>query len=122
MRSLFALLVVVCLASGHAHACDRGCPCGNTCISCLDTCHVGSSDSGGASIRGIDPATAAVVALVVTGAAAVTLGGLVTWMLLRPQDFGGSARYTSWMAEPDEQAPLQASEVPSWMIPMGCMP
>lgn len=81
MRQIVIIAITACLVvvaaprpaiAQSGPVCDIGCPCGNTCISCADTCRVGggsaSSAGGGA---GYDPLF---IALVLGGAFALLVG------------------------------------------------
>jgi hypothetical protein len=47
IASIMTMLVIFSSSSAFAKTCTRGCPCGETCISCGDTCHVGGGGTGG---------------------------------------------------------------------------
>ena len=81
------LLVVVALAvfaaslPAQAQQCDRGCPCGNTCIDCDDTCRVGNGSANGSGGRDVDQTTLAVISVVTLVGLAAGVCALV-WFTL----------------------------------------
>lgn len=61
--------------------CTSGCPCGNTCISCSDTCRIGggTATNGTRSGSGSDPT---LIVLLVVGSSVVALGSLLSVFFL----------------------------------------
>lgn len=47
MKLFVIIAALICAAPVLAKTCTSGCACGNSCISCNDTCHVGGG--GGSS-------------------------------------------------------------------------
>lgn len=81
-KLLFVVALAVFAASlpAQAQQCDRGCPCGNTCIDCDDTCRVGNGSANGSGGRDPDQ-TALVVVGVVSLVVFVAGIGLIIWSL-----------------------------------------
>lgn len=73
MRWLVVVMSFLLVVPALADVCRVGKPCGNSCISVHDTCHIGSSSGGG----GAD--TAMIVIAVASG---VGLLGLVTMVVV----------------------------------------
>jgi hypothetical protein len=80
MLRLIALVTLLGFSSSTlAQQCDNGCPCGNTCISCQDTCRVGNGSARGSGGGEQDPTFLLVVTL---GGAAVALAAVfgLVWL------------------------------------------
>ena len=77
MRLAAFVVALLFARSAFAQNCTVGCPCGNTCISCQDTCRVG----GGNAQRGGGGSgdTTAITLLILGAAGCIGLGGLVAW-------------------------------------------
>lgn len=79
LRSWIAVFVLVSLlcAQARAQVCRVGCPCGNACIDCSDTCRVGAGTAGReGGGDGIDATTSC---LIVGGTVAGLAVLLVGW-------------------------------------------
>lgn len=71
--------------------CRQGCPCGNTCIDCSDTCRIGDGSASGGSDGRESPGQdvgQAVVVLLALGVAMVVVPLAVGWLMtsLRPSE------------------------------------
>lgn len=66
VATLIVAQMMMLSAVADAKTCTTGCPCGNSCISCSETCH---KDSGGA----IDSETALIIGGVCLGAGLIAL-------------------------------------------------
>ncbi len=115
MRTALAVLLLVVFTSATARAqnCDQGCACGNTCISCLDTCRVGGGDAdnvGGGAAQPVDPTFAIVVgALVVLGVVAVACFALALYAAGSAEASGGPGG----LSKDDREAAYRANELRS---------
>jgi hypothetical protein len=98
MKQLIALVAVLAFATtASAQTCRVGCPCGNTCISCGDTCRVGPGSARG---REGETDTALVVVLVALGVAAAV--ALVAVILLTAPDMPSAEAPSSYSDDDDD--------------------
>jgi len=81
MRRVIVLALVLSFVSSLAAAktCTGGCPCGDTCIDCSDTCHAGS---------GGDLSDGAIAAIILVPVALGVGIGILVWLSSRgPQPY-----------------------------------